>query len=51
VLGESAKKNNSSNSSKSEKTKWEEYQDALRDLKTNWLAKIGLLIFIFLKMS
>lgn len=35
------KKNLSSSNNKPEKTKWEEYQEALRDLKTSWLAKMG----------
>ncbi|KAL1115752.1 hypothetical protein AAG570_006042 [Ranatra chinensis] len=44
ILGDisKAKNNNASNSQQkpTEKTKWEEYQEALRDLKTTWLSKI-----------
>ncbi|XP_073993244.1 tripeptidyl-peptidase II isoform X1 [Rhodnius prolixus] len=43
VLSDLSKKGtNSSNSSKNtaDKTKWEEYEEALRDLKTNWLSKM-----------
>lgn len=39
ILSDLSCKKNSTNN-KPEKTKWEEYQDALRDLKTNWLAKM-----------
>lgn len=45
VLSDLSKKGtNSSNSSKNtaDKTKWEEYEEALRDLKTNWLSKMGM---------
>lgn len=49
ILSEPAKKNNSP-TIKSEKektmTKWDEYNEALRDLKCNWLAKLGNLIYI-----
>lgn len=44
VLPEPPKKSSSSKSSDAkdkEKTKLEEYNDELRDLKTSWLAKLG----------
>lgn len=50
ILSEPAKKN-SSPSTKSDKektTKWDEYNEALRDLKCNWLAKLGNLTFGYL---
>lgn len=48
IISEPAKKN-SSPATKTEKektTKWDEYQEAIRDLKCNYLAKFGNLIFI-----
>ncbi|KAK9505195.1 hypothetical protein O3M35_009300 [Rhynocoris fuscipes] len=41
ILSELSKKTNNTSNPKSnnDKTKWEEYEDALRDLKTNWLSK------------
>lgn len=43
ILSEPNKRNNNStNKSEKEKTtKWDEYNEALRDLKCNWLAKLG----------
>ncbi|XP_017768276.1 PREDICTED: tripeptidyl-peptidase 2 [Nicrophorus vespilloides] len=40
VLGENNKKSSVKSSDK-DKTKWEEYLDALRDVKVAWLAKLG----------
>lgn len=44
ILSEPTKKNNNASiKSEAEKTmtKWDEYNEALRDLKCNWLAKLG----------
>lgn len=54
LLSEPAKKNNNnSNKQDKEKTiKWEEYNEALRDLKCNWLGKLGEIIdFIVTQIS
>ncbi|XP_014283046.1 tripeptidyl-peptidase 2 isoform X1 [Halyomorpha halys] len=40
VLGDLTNKKNSTGNHKPDKTKWEEYQEALRDLKANWLTKM-----------
>uniref|UniRef100_A0A0A9YF50 Tripeptidyl-peptidase 2 n=2 Tax=Lygus hesperus TaxID=30085 RepID=A0A0A9YF50_LYGHE len=41
VLSDLTKKSgNSNNKPANEKTKWEEYQEALRDLKSSWLSKL-----------
>lgn len=39
VLSELSKKSSSKN--QPEKSKWDEYQEALRDLKTSWISKFG----------
>ncbi len=44
VLSEPPKKSISQmnkNNDKEKTTKWDEYNEALRDLKCNWLAKLG----------
>jgi len=42
IISEPTKKNsNSTKSDKEKTTKWDEYNEALRDLKCNWLAKLG----------
>ena len=49
MLSESAKKpaNLNAKNDKEKLTKWEEYNEALRELKCNWLAKLGKLIVIY----
>lgn len=42
VLTEAPKKNGSKPDK--DKTKWEEYCDAVRDTKTSWLGKLGILL-------
>jgi len=52
IISEPAKKN-ASPTPKSEKektTKWDEYQEALRDIKCNYLAKFGNLIFRYVNV-
>lgn len=49
VLPEPSKKNKNSDSGQEkekEKTKFEEYTEALRDLKVNWLGKMGKYLFL-----
>ena len=42
MLPEAPKKSSTTKDSKDkEKTKWDEYKEAVRDLKTTWLAKLG----------
>ena len=42
MLPEAPKKSSNAKDSKDkEKTKWEEYKEAVRDLKTTWLSKLG----------
>jgi hypothetical protein len=44
VLPEAPKKSSNTKSSDTkdkEKTKWDEYNETVRDLKTSWLAKLG----------
>jgi hypothetical protein len=42
VLPESPKKTSKSSDTKDkEKTKWDEYNEIIRDLKITWLAKLG----------
>ncbi|XP_033232099.1 tripeptidyl-peptidase 2 isoform X2 [Belonocnema kinseyi] len=40
ILCEPAKKSNSNSKSEKDSTKWDEYNEALRDLKCNWLSKL-----------
>lgn len=44
VLTEAPKKSSNTKSSDTkdkEKTKWDEYNEVIRDLRTSWLAKLG----------
>lgn len=45
VLTEPSKKNNNNKNDKEKMTKFDEYTEALRDLKCNWLAKLGNIFF------
>lgn len=47
IISEPAKKNVSptTKSEKEKTTKWDEYQEAIRDIKCNYLAKFGNLTF------
>ncbi|XP_014239284.1 tripeptidyl-peptidase 2 isoform X2 [Cimex lectularius] len=40
ILSDLTKKSTNNSKNSPEKSKWEEYQEALRDLKTSWLAKM-----------
>jgi len=52
IISEPAKKNVSPTpkSEKEKTTKWDEYQEALRDIKCNYLAKFGNLIFGYINV-
>lgn len=41
VLSDLSKKSNNNKNDKEATTKWDEYNEALKDLKCNWLAKLG----------
>lgn len=52
IISEPAKKNVSPTpkSEKEKTTKWDEYQEAIRDIKCNYLAKFGNLIFRYVNV-
>lgn len=54
IIPEPTKKNVNTTTPKSEKektTKWDEYQEAIRDLKCNYLAKFGNLTFSYIHLE
>lgn len=52
IISEPTKKNVSptSKSEKEKTTKWDEYQEAIRDIKCNYLAKFGNLTFRYVNV-